>query len=125
MYAEAALGSSDGIFPDLCNCDTDPDVSDILSDSDESDIIDNIIIISAKVSYKELSDDEIEGIQSDTEGNDSIDQLVCGYSKLYVSYFCYDYISTCRCFLYIFGPINLPYIYYFEKYTQHGSLMWS
>ena len=41
MYAEAALGSTDGIFPDLRNCDTDPDVSDVLSDSDESDIIDN------------------------------------------------------------------------------------
>ena len=67
-------------IPDLRNCDTDPDVSDVLSDSDESDIIDNIIITSAEVSCQELSDDEIEGIQSDTEGNDSVDQLVYAYS---------------------------------------------
>ena len=80
MYAKATLGSTDGIFPDLRNCDTGPDVSDVLSDSDESDIIDNIIIASDEVSCQELSDDEIEGIQSDTEGNDSADQLVCAYS---------------------------------------------
>ena len=76
MYAEATFGSTDGIFPDLRNCDTNPDVSDVLSDSDESDIIDNIFITSDKVSCQELLDDEIEGIQSDTAGNDSVDQLV-------------------------------------------------
>ena len=80
MYAEAALGSSDEIFPDLHICDTDPDVSDVLSHWDESDIINNIIINSAEVSSQELLDDEIEGIQSDTEGNDSVNQLVCAYS---------------------------------------------
>ena len=79
MYGEATLGSTDGIFPDLRNCDTDPDVSDILSDLDESDINDNSITTSDEVSCQELSDDEIEGILSDNEGIDSVDQLVCAY----------------------------------------------